>query len=122
MISASDELIERGLHAWIAGDLDALEAVLDPDVTLRWVEPGGWDCTGRDQVMRLLRQRQGERNRPYPVNVEHLDEHTFIVFSTKPIDDDWPQAFPVATRITIANGKVIAMQQYRTNDSGATAT
>lgn len=63
MASAAEELIERGLRAWTAGGLDALEGVLDPEVTLRWVEPGEWDCTGRDQVMRLLRQRQGEGNR-----------------------------------------------------------
>jgi hypothetical protein len=40
MTSATDELIERGLRALTTGDLDALEAVLDPAVTLRWVEPG----------------------------------------------------------------------------------
>jgi len=32
--------IEAGLQAWMSGDLDALEAVLDPRVSLRWVEPG----------------------------------------------------------------------------------
>jgi ketosteroid isomerase-like protein len=114
MTSTTDELIERGLQAWTAGDLDALEAVLDPQITLRWVEPGDWDGTGRDQVMRLLRQRQAEGLRPYPVRIDHLDEHTFIVSSDRPIDHDGPQPFPVATRITVADGKVVAMQQYRT--------
>jgi hypothetical protein len=122
MTSARDDLIERGLHAWTAGALDALEAVLDPEVTLRWVEPGDWDCIGRDQVMRLLRQRQTDGSRPYPVRIEHLDEHTFIVASTKPIDYDGPQSFPVETRITIAGGKVIAMHRYRTDDPGTAAT
>jgi ketosteroid isomerase-like protein len=122
MTVATDELIERGLRAWTTGDLDALEAVLDPEVTLRWVEPGDWDCIGRDQVIRLLRERQAEGNRPYPVRIEHLDEHTFIVSSTKPIDPDGPRPFPVATRITVADGKVTAMQQYRTDDPGASAT
>jgi hypothetical protein len=53
------------------------------------------------------------------VNIEHVDEHTFIVSSTKPIDYDGPQPFPVATRITVAGGKVTAMQQYRTDDPSA---
>jgi len=122
MTSKTDELIESGLRAWTAGDLDALEAVLDPAVTLRWVEPGDWDCSGRDQVMRLLRERQAEGNRPYPVHIEHLDEHTLMVSSRKPIDLDGPHPFAVATRVTVVGGKVTAMQQYRTDDRGAAAT
>jgi ketosteroid isomerase-like protein len=123
MTSATDELIERGLRAWTTGDLDALEAVLDPAVTLCWVEPGDWDCVGRDQVIRLLRERQAEGSAVYPVGIEHVDEHTFIVTSSSPIDFDGPQRFPVATRITVAGGKVTAMQQYRTDDEpGAAAT
>jgi ketosteroid isomerase-like protein len=123
MTSATDELIERGLRAWTTGDLDALEAVLNPAVTLRWVEPGEWDCVGRDEAMWLLRRRQAEGNVVCLVNIEHVDERTFIVSSSKPIDHDGPQPFPVATRITIAGGKVIAMQQYRTDDQpGAAAT
>jgi hypothetical protein len=113
MKKATNDLIERGLRAWTAGDLDALEAVLDPAVTLRWVEPGDWDCLGRDQVIRLLRQRQAEGNAAYPVSIEHVDEHTFIVPSTRPVDVDGPQPFPVATRVSVEGGKVIAMQQYR---------
>jgi hypothetical protein len=60
---------EEGLRAWTDGDLDALEAVLDPQVNLLWAEPGPWDCP------------------------------------------DGPQPFPVATRVTVADGRVIAMQQ-----------
>ena len=119
MTSATDELIESGLRAWTTGDLDALQAVLDPAVTLKWVEPGDWDCIGRDDVMTLLRQRQAQGNAAYPVTIKHVDEHTFTVISTKPIDYDGPQPFPVATRITVADGKVIAMQQYRTDDPSA---
>ncbi|MEN3316608.1 MAG: hypothetical protein V7643_9 [Mycobacterium sp.] len=99
-----------------------LEAVLDPAVTLTWVEPGEWDCVGREEVMWLLRQRHTEGNAAYPVNIEHVNEHTFIVSPTKPIDYDGPQPFPVATRITVAAGKVTAMQQYRTDDPSAAAS
>ena len=115
MADTTGELVERGLRAWAAGDLDGLESVLDPAVTLRWVEPGDWDCIGRDQVMRLLRQRQVEGNRPYPVSIERVDEQTFIVSSTKPIDPDGPQPFPVATRVSVVGGMVSALQQYRTD-------
>jgi hypothetical protein len=120
MTSAPDEIIERGLRAWTTGDLDALEAVLDPAVMLKWVEPGEWDCVGRDEVMWLLRQRRNKGNADYPVTIERVDEQTLIVSSTKPVDYDGPQPFPVATRITVAGGRVTAMQQYRTDaPSGA---
>jgi ketosteroid isomerase-like protein len=110
------DVIEEGLRAWAAGDLDKLEAVLDPQVTLRWVEPGPWDCTNRDQVMRLLRQRQAERHGqpPDPVHITRVDGDTYVVSSDSPIDPDGPQPFPVATRVTVANGKVTEMQQYKT--------
>jgi hypothetical protein len=76
MTTTPDELIERGLRAWTAGDLDALEIVLDPAV----------------------------------------------VSSMRPVDFDGPQPFPVATRITVAGGRVTAMQQYRTDDPSAATT
>jgi SnoaL-like domain len=114
-----EDPISVGLRAWLAGDLDALAAVLDPGVTLHWVEPGPWDCNGRDEVLNLLRQRQAERGArsPYPVQIERIDEHTIIVTSDAPVDYDGPQPFPVATRIRLAGGKVTAMQQYRTDQS-----
>jgi ketosteroid isomerase-like protein len=120
-MSAGADVIERGLRAWAAGDLDALEAVLDPQVTLRWVEPGPWDCTNRDQVMCLLRQRHTERHGepPYRVHVTRIDDDTYLVSSDNPIDPDGPRPFLVATRITVAAGKVIEMQQYRTHSEPA---
>jgi ketosteroid isomerase-like protein len=111
-----EELIRRGLAAWTDGDLDALEAVLDPQVTLRGIDPGPWDCTGRDQVMRLLRQRRTERQPPFPVRIERVDEHTIIVSSRHPAEPAEPGYVSVATRVQVAGGKVVAMQQYRDDD------
>lgn len=98
-----EDLVERGLTAWANGDPDALEAILDPEVTLRAVQPGPWDCPNRERVMRLLRERQSERVGVYPVRFERFDEHTFTVQSDKPIDPDGPKSFRVATRVTVAN-------------------
>ena len=110
------DVIEEGLRAWADGNLDALEAVLDPQVSLRWMQPGPWDCTDRDQIMRLLRRRQTVRHGqpPYPVRVTRVDDDTYVVSSDNTIDPDGPQPFPIATRVTVAAGKVIEMQQYRT--------
>lgn len=122
MTSAISELIERGLRAWAAGDLDTLEAVFDPGVTLQTVAPPGeWDCVGREELMWLLRQRQAQGTASYPVSVEEVDEHTLIVTSTKPAEVEGSQPLRVVTRITVTGGKVIAMRQYRTDDPPADA-
>jgi hypothetical protein len=39
------------------GDLSVIEAMLDPDATWRWFEPGEWDCESRDDIVRTLRER-----------------------------------------------------------------
>jgi hypothetical protein len=110
-MSQTDDLVRRGLRAWTDGDLDALEVVLDPAVTLRWIEPGEWDCMNRDQVMRLLRQRQAEGVGAHPMRIEHIDDHTVVVST----DEPGPYG-AAATRISIAHGAVVAMQQYASRD------
>ena len=106
------EPIEAGLRAWAAGDLDALEALLARDVTLLAVQPGPWDCVGREQVMALLRRRRTE-GPAYPVHVRRVDEQTWTVTSDAPVDPDGPEPFPHGTRITVVGAQVTAMQQYR---------
>jgi hypothetical protein len=86
--------------------------VLASDVTLRAVEPGPWDCVGREQVMALLRRRRTERP-GYAVHVRRVDAHTWTVTTEAPIDIDGPEPFPHGTRITVTSGLVTAMLQYR---------
>lgn len=75
-------------------------------MTLRAASPGPWDCTDRDQVMRLLRERQATRGpaRSGDVDVRQLDDHTFVVRTAA--DGN------TATRITVGDGHVVAMQQF----------
>lgn len=115
-MSGTAEPIEAGLRAWAAGDLDALAAVLAPEVTLRAVEPGPWDCTDREAVLRLLRQRAATRGArpPAPVHVRRVDQHTYVVRSDEPV----AEPFPVATRVTVTGGRVTAMQQVRAEPLG----
>ena len=104
--------IEAGLRAWASGDLDALETVLAPEVSLLAVEPGPWDCVGRDQVMALLRSRRAKRP-AYPVHIRRVDGRTWTVTTDAPVDPDAPEPFPHGTRITVAGGLVTEMRQYR---------
>ena len=78
MKDAASEAIDSGLAAWTRGDLDVLEQVLDPQVTLKAVEPGPWDCESRDEVMALLRLRESRRppDQPRDVRVIRRDEAT----------------------------------------------
>lgn len=106
MNDPAGDAIERGLAAWTRGDLDALEEVLDPDVTLRAVEPGPWDCNGRDEVMALLRLRGRERqpDRPGGVTVTRRDEATLVTSGLGGREG-------TVTVVTVADGRVVALQQ-----------
>lgn len=98
--------IENGLAAWTRGDLDALEQVLDPQVTLKAVEPGPWDCESREQVMALLRLRESQRppDKPREMRVTRRDETTFLVSGLGGREG-------TATMVRVADGRVIALQQ-----------
>jgi hypothetical protein len=97
--------VRAGLAAWLRGDLDALEAVLDPAVTLRAIRPGPSDCENRDEVMALLRARQATPSGD--ATVTQIDATTFLVAGATGDDE-------IATRVTVAGEKVIAMQQVAT--------
>ena len=78
-------------------------------MTLRGPEPGPFDCTGRDQVLQLLRRRQTTGYHPQTGQIEH-DDHTFVVTTNLSADAG-------ATRLTVAAGQVVQMQQFRTRDA-----
>lgn len=110
--------IEAGLRAWAVGDLDALEAVLAPEVSLLAVEPGPWDCLGRARVMCLLRRRRSE-GPVDPLRLVRVDEHTWTATSEAPVDPAVPEAVRHCTRITVSGGLVTWMQQYRAGTAPA---
>lgn len=58
----ADDVIQRGLTAGSRGDLDALETILDPAVTLRAMQPGRGYCDNREQVMKLLARHETQRS------------------------------------------------------------
>ena len=56
----SAELLLRGYHAFVAGDLEAIEALLDPDV--EWVPAGESDAVviSRERVLEVVAERVAE--------------------------------------------------------------
>lgn len=103
--------VEIGLRAWLDGDLDTLQSLLDPDVRLEWAEPGGLDCVGREQVMRSLHQaRGGIQQSPPPRRIERLTDDVVVVSPTT--TEGSPNDQPAATRITVKAGKITRLQQF----------
>ena len=109
--ASGTDVIERGLAAWSRGDLDALEAILDPAVTLRAMQPGPWDCQNREAVMQLLRARETQRNvnDPRGADLRRVDDNTYLVSGVAGGDG-------LATRVSIDNGQVVALQQVSTDE------
>ena len=60
MSHESADLLLRGYHAFVAGDLEVIEALLDPDV--EWVAAGESDAilVSRDRVLEVLADRVAE--------------------------------------------------------------
>jgi uncharacterized protein len=60
MSHESADLLLRGYHAFVAGDLEAIEAMLDPDV--EWLAAGESDAIllSRDRVLEVLADRVAE--------------------------------------------------------------
>jgi ketosteroid isomerase-like protein len=60
MSHESADLLLRGYHAFVDGDLEAIEAMLDPDV--EWVPAGETDAivVSRDRVLAVVADRAGE--------------------------------------------------------------
>lgn len=111
-----DAAVAAGLAAWQRGDLDGLERILDPAVTLKAISPGRWDCRNRDQVMELLRARELAREAGAVADVEitALDASTFLVSGLGGPDE-------TATLVTAVAGKIMSMQQVSTASIGSAA-
>jgi uncharacterized protein len=60
MSHESADLLLRGYHAFVAGDIEAIETMLDPDV--EWVPAGEADAVvlSRDRVLEVVAERAGE--------------------------------------------------------------
>jgi hypothetical protein len=116
------ELMEKaraGLRGWQDGDLTALEELLDPHVELLWWEPGEWDCHSRDDVLRLLAQRQREGVNRAEVELIDAGEDVLVSVSHTVDRPDWPDE--PATVIRLRDGKAIEMRQFKSREDALTA-
>ncbi len=113
-------IASEGLEAWRRGDFERVEQILDPAVEWRWFEPG-WDCRGRDEVMRTLRERHAQGFAQGELEFRHGGEDAVIVVAhPRAIGGaEWPEE--TATVMRFRRGRVVSMQDYRTEGEALAA-
>jgi len=112
----STELIEKartGLEEWQRGGVNALPPLLDPEVELRWWEPGEWDCHGREAVLGLLRDRVSGGAGAVVVELIDAGDDAIVVTRTATVADGPAAGLRPATLITFRDGKAVTMRQFR---------
>jgi len=78
------------------------------------IEPGEWDCHGRDDVIRTLRERYAQGFASGELECRDGGEQAVIVVShpSQIGGPDWPSE--TATVMQFRNERVVSMQDYRT--------
>jgi ketosteroid isomerase-like protein len=112
----------EGFEAWRRGDFDTLEKIFAADVEWCWFEPGEWDCHSRDDVMRVLRQRHSAGFAEGQLRISEAGRNVVVVTAhpSETGGPDWPAE--VSTVILFSEGKVVSMQDYRTEAEAFAAT
>lgn len=119
---SSVELLLRGYHAFVAGDLAALEVMLDPDV--EWVAAGEEAVlVNRDDVLAVLAERVAEG---YHVVVDRaigLPERAVVSMRFSSVEADRTDERPLQSRrsyllgrwaglVYMRDGRVIRVEEY----------
>jgi hypothetical protein len=109
----SAELLLRGYHAFVAGDLEAIETMLDPDV--EWVPSGQADAVviSRDRVLEVVAERAAEG---YHVVVDRaigLADHVVVSMRFSRIELDPSDERPLQSRRSYLLGRWAAVVYMR---------
>jgi ketosteroid isomerase-like protein len=115
-------LARRGYEAVMRGDLDALSEVLAPDLTWHWWEHGPWDCHSREEALEVIRERRSQNAIGDLREVSDLGNgRVLVVLGLRPDSEITAAALglpaghdEIANIVTIRDGKVVAMRDYRT--------
>ena len=113
MSHASAELLLRGYHAFVDGDLAAIEAMLDPDV--EWVAAGQSEAIviSRDRVLEVVADRAAEN---YHVVVDRaigLADRVVVSMRFSRIELDSSDERPLQSRRSYLLGRWAAVVYMR---------
>ncbi|MHB1533149.1 MAG: nuclear transport factor 2 family protein [Acidimicrobiales bacterium] len=113
-------LARRGWEAALRGDLDAITALLDPQVQWHGGDPtSAGACHNRDQAVQFM--RQARERRPLPDLVDVLDAgDKVVVILRRPAGEDGQRSL-VANLTCFRDGKVVEMVHYEDPDDALTA-
>jgi ketosteroid isomerase-like protein len=120
-MTENEELARRGYDALMRGEFEALEEVMAPDLTWHWWERGPWDCHSRDEALAVIKERLGQNSIGELREVTDLGEgRVLVVTGLRPDSEIGPEELGLpaghdetANVVTIRDGKVVAMQDYR---------
>jgi hypothetical protein len=109
---AAVDLLLRGYRAFVAGDLDAIGSMLDPDV--EWVGAGGEaTLVNRDVVLAVLAERVAE---DYHVTVDRaigIDDRVVVSMRFARVEADPTDERPFQSRRTYLVGRYAAIVTAR---------
>jgi ketosteroid isomerase-like protein len=109
----SAELLLRGYHAFVAGDFEAMESMLDPDV--EWVAAGESEAlvVSRDRVLEIVAERAAEN---YHVVVDRaigLADRAVVSMRFSRIELDSSDERPLQSRRSYLLGRWAAVVYMR---------
>jgi ketosteroid isomerase-like protein len=119
---AAVDLLLRGYRAFVAGDLDAVASMLDPDV--EWAGAGSEaTLVSRDVVLGVLAERVAE---DYHVTVDRaigIDERVVVSMRFSRVEADATDDRPLQSRrtylvgryaaiVTARDGRVVRVEEY----------
>jgi uncharacterized protein len=121
MSQANVELVLRGYWAFVAGDLDAVAEMLDPDI--EWVAVDPADAAGHDSVLSILADRFEDG---YRVEIERcvgIGDDVAVSFRVAGEERDATDDRPLQTRryftvgryaavVTVRDERVVRVQEY----------
>ncbi|MBX5475053.1 MAG: nuclear transport factor 2 family protein [Thermoleophilia bacterium] len=112
MSQESVELLLRGYRAFVAGDLEAIAGMLDPDV--EWVAAGGeGTLVRRDDVLEVIAERLAER---YHVTVDRaigVGERVVVSMRFSRVETDPTDDRPLQSRRYYLVGRYAAVVHTR---------
>jgi ketosteroid isomerase-like protein len=118
---ANVELVLRGYWAFVAGDLDTVAEMLDPDI--EWISLDPEDSAGHESVLGILAERFAEG---YRVEIERcvgVGDDVAVSFRVAGEERDASDDRPLQTRryftvgryaavVTVVDGRVCRVQEY----------